>query len=163
MEAFREMIEYKKGPIDQEAIELLGKLEQDKFPVNSVLEMIVHKRASLIRVYCDEKLYGILVVRGVILHCGDLCMVIDHAIAEDGIETHFGSILAESLFAFVAQEKFNGQNFKHVHQHAHNQGLKRMLERHYGQASEFIFKKDVREFKNDNSKRLFASQQSSSI
>lgn len=142
------MIEYRKSNLDDVSIRLLGKLGQDKFPLESVKQMIQNKRATVIKVFYDEKLYGILVVRGINLHCGELCMVIDHAIAEDNIEIHFGSILAESLFNWVANEKFKGHYFKHIHQHAHNPALKRILETHYGEAKEFIFKKDVREFKN---------------
>lgn len=146
-----EGIEYiKSNVITEEDLLLLNKLEQHLFPINSVVLSINKKFSTLVRVYYDQKLYGILVVRGVFLHTGDLCLVIDHAVAREGIEIHFSSILAQSLFEFVANQKFNGHYFKCIHQHAHNKGLKKMLERHYGDASEFIFKKDVREFKNEN-------------
>ena len=140
-------IEYKKCPLDADIIELLGKLEQHRFPLNSVCNEIKSKRADVLKVSYDEKLYGILVVRGVIDHTNDLCLEIDHAIANDHIEEHFSSILAESLFAFVANEKYNGQSFVRIRQHAHNPGLCRMLASHYGKPSEWIFTKDVRELK----------------
>lgn len=144
------MIKYEKAiGITLEDIELLQKLEQHLFPYESLVNNLQKKLCSLLRVYYDTKLYGILIVRGEFKHTGELVLVIDHAIAEDGIEEHFSSILRESLWQFVANEKFNGHNFKFVRHHAHNKGLKRMLERHYGEASEFIFEKDVREFKNE--------------
>src|SRR5579862_6836601 len=144
------MITYEKAKsISTEDIELLRKLEQNFFPLASIVHNLEKKYCTLLRIYYDSKLYGILVVRGEFRHNGELVLVIDHAIAEDGIEEHFSSILRESLWEFVANEKFNGHSFKYIRHHAHNKGLKRMLERHYGEPREYIFEKDIREFKSE--------------
>ena len=154
------MIEYRKAiGITTEDIELLRKLEQNFFPLQSLIYNIEHKFYSLLRVYYDSKLYGILVVRGEFKHTGELVLVIDHAIAEDHIEDHFSSILKESLWEFVANEKFIDKDnktyyFKFIRHHAHNKGLKRMLEKHYGEPNQFIFEKDIREFKNAGNVQL---------
>ena len=150
METLHEIINYRKADnLTVQDVELLGKLDQSIFPLDPICAAIKQGKLSLLRVSYDDKIYGILVVRGVITSNGDLCMVIDHAIAEDNIKIHFENILKESLWSFVANQKFNGKYFTKIHQHAHNKGLKRILERHYGEAKEFIFIKDIREFKND--------------
>ena len=166
MEAFSQMIKYRRvTDISIDDIEFLNKLEQRIFPLESVIAGIKSKKTSLIQVLCDDKVYGVLVVRGVFKLNGELALVIDHAITEDGIGRHFSSILNESLASWAANESFTDNKgqvhfFKYVHQHAHNRVIRRILERYYGQASEWIFIKDIREFKNDKQSVLVRQEAS---
>jgi hypothetical protein len=138
------MIQYVKSGLDETVVRLLNKLEPD-FPARSLIIDIENFHVTVNKVLYDGKLYGILLCRGWRSHKGDLCLEIDHAVAEDGIEIHFSAILAESLFAWVY-----AHGFDRVFQHSHRPGLARMLEKHYGKAKEQIFSKDLKQWARDH-------------
>lgn len=143
------MIEYKKCALDTECVELLRKLHQNQFPLDCLINELNAKKRNLVKVYYDKKLYGIIVVRAIYLSNGELCLIVDHIIGEDNLDQHFSSILKESLAEFVANEKFNGQNFRHIHIHAYRPQMKRFLVQFMGEPQEFIFMKDIREYIHD--------------
>lgn len=148
----KKMIEYVKCGPDIDVLRLLRKLEPD-FPAQSVLLDIENLKVTPNKVFYDYKLYGILICRGWRSHRGELCLEIDHAIAEDAIEEHFSSILEASLWAWA----FNN-GFEKIYQHSHRPGLHRMLEKVYGPAKEHIFSKDLKVWAKDHLQAKQANQ-----
>lgn len=132
-------IEYKKSGLDETVLRLLAKLEPD-FPVRSLVKDIENEHITVNKVFYDGKLYGILVLRGIINRKGAAVLVIDHAVAEDHVAIHFGNIIAESI-----QQTAKKHGFLKVRQHAHKLGLVRMLEKFYGSPREWVFEIDVDE------------------
>lgn len=155
------MIEYKNTDLDMQCRFLLQKLEQDKFPLHRISSFIINKKCQILKVLYDKKVYGIILVRGSILINNEACLIVDHAIAEDNIEEHFSSILGKSLASFAANSTFNGQPITHVHIHAHTPGTECLIRKQMGKPKEFIFMKDVREFKNEKSVSVMAQRMSS--
>lgn len=133
------MFEYRRTGLDDQVLRLLKKLEPD-FPVSGIIQDFEQSWTHFVKVVFKDEVYGLLVLRFVKYHSGEHVMVVDHAIAEEGIEESFSSILGETLFAWAGS-----LNFDIISQHAHRAGLCKMLEKHYGFPSEIVYKKRLKE------------------
>ena len=147
------MIKYARVGIDEQVLRLLKKLEPD-FPAQSVVLDVENNFVSVVKVLYDEKVYGVLVIRGEMTHKKELKLVIDHAIAEEELSVAFSSILAESLFDFAKE-----QGFAIIEQRAHKPGLARMLKTHYGEPKEWIFKKELSTWEKGQAQAIRHKQQ----
>lgn len=150
------MIKYGRCGLDEIVIRLLKKLEPD-FPAQSVIVDIENNFVSIVKVFYDNKVYGILVIRGEVTHKKELKLVIDHAIAEENLATSFSSILTESLFDFAKDQKFDI-----IEQRAHKAGLARMLKNSYGEPKEWIFKKELKSWEKGQAQAIHHSQHQAS-
>lgn len=132
------MFEYKNSGLDIQVLRLLKKLEPD-FPSAGIIKDFEQKWNHIVKVFFKDEVYGILVLRFVRYHSGEYVMVVDHAIAEEGIEQSFSSILGETLFAWA-----ESLGFDMISQHAHRAGLCKILEKYYGFPSEIVYKKRLK-------------------
>ena len=139
------MIEYKKAGISDNFLRLLKKFKASPTAYRSVIEDIENKHISVLEVYYDSKLYGVLVVRGEVNREGKLGICILHAIAEDNLDRHLSSILAESLEDWLLSLRAeNGdQVFFWIRQEADNRIIARMLEAYYGEPIIKVYQKNL--------------------
>lgn len=132
------MFEYRRTGLDEQVLRLLKKLEPD-FPNGGIIKDFENNWTHIVKVIFKEDVYGILVLRFVRYHSGEFVMVVDHAVAEDGIEQSFSSILGETLFVWA-----ESLGFDIISQHAHKAGLCKILEKFYGFPSEIVYKKRLK-------------------
>lgn len=135
------MIRYQKVGVDPDVIRLLSKLGEN-YPLASLLLDIENNCITVNKVFYNNALYGILVLRGVINRNGLAELVCNHVIAEDGIDTPFNSILAQTLPEHAAQAGFDK-----IRVHVGRAGLRNILEKWAGEPKEFVYEKDIRSWK----------------
>lgn len=135
------MITYAKCGIDDVVLRLLGKLGV-QYPVNSLILDIENFFITPVKVFYDDKLYGVLIVRADINRRGLRELVVLHVIAEDGIEIHFNNILGTSLSETALKDGFDI-----IRIHTGRCGIARFLERWGGKPVEQIFEKDLKQWK----------------
>jgi len=137
-------VTFKKAlPDDVDVSRLLLKLDQQRFPVNALLNEIKSNYVTVNKVFDGDFIAGILVMRAFKSYDGALCVEIDHIVAEDKPQRAFGDVLKPVLFDWIRQAGFDK-----LYQHTHTPALARALRSVYGEAKEFIFVKDFRGVEN---------------
>ncbi len=131
-------IDYKVSGLDSDIERLLVKLEP-RYPALKVMEEIAGKHLTPFKIYAGKTLTGIILCRRMRDYNSKEIVIIDHAISEDNLTIAFSDILSKSLFIWA-----NAIGFDFIHQHADRPSLARMLQSDYGDAQEWIFKKDLK-------------------
>jgi hypothetical protein len=134
-------------------IRLLKKLEPE-MPLVSLLLDIENEHLTINKVFYDEKLYGILVVRAVRTRQQKLQLVVNHAIAEDDIDVSFNNILGASLPAYVFQHGFDSLRF-----HTDKLGLHKIAQKWLGNPVEMIYEMEYSQWAAQTAIQIAHSKQ----
>lgn len=132
------MIEYKKTILDGECLDLL-KTYEPHIPLKHFVLGHENDLMTFVKVFYDQKCYGLIVCRAERDIDNELVLVILHVVAHKDIDVHFHSILGSSIFEWAASLKFDL-----IRQHADRAGLARMLQKYYGNPTEAIYTKRLK-------------------
>jgi hypothetical protein len=114
------VVSYTRGYVDDYSLELLKKLKNPEF----TREQIEKEHCSLINVRIDEKVVGVLIVRGELSTSQELTLVVLHVIAANHIDESFSGLLGKSLRQWAGQH-----GFKYIRIHSDRPGLSKLCER----------------------------------
>ena len=124
-------------PLNEQTKKLLAD-NYDEKTAQSIGRDIENGFLSVFDVYAEIEYVGIIVCRKEVLHDGQVCLVICHAVAVAGIRTPLHDVLGSSLVDFAKEYKFDVIRF-----HAERPGVAKMLEKYDYKITEVIFTKSV--------------------
>lgn len=136
------MFEYRKTGVTQNFLRLIKKLTVEPPFRRSLVLDIENKFLSVLEVYYDNKFYGVLVCRGEINRESELVLVLRHIIAEDGLEIHLSSILAESFPEHLSRHKFNRLRLE-----TDKSGLYELAKKFLGEPIAFTFERALNDIR----------------
>lgn len=137
------MFEYRKIGVNERFLRLLGKLTKEADFRRSLLLDIENKFLSVLEVYYDQKFYGVLICRGEINRKGELVLVCRHVIAEDNLDEHLSSILAQSL-----PDHLKRHHFARIRFETDNSALYRVVKKFLGEPILHVFEKDLNDIRS---------------